>query len=574
MVIQMTQPYPIAVANPNGQLARRAEKAHESPKLSMVETWSILLSTLKATTATIKHRFDERASIEKEISARTDDWCINIFLETHKRLEQLTSELEMHLAITQNVGPNQLSSSLSTFVLTPWQMEERYRALIQMQSLLDSFFERASPAYDQSQCVWWFNPSYHQSEGLNYDRYGAPDVKASVARLLKALGLGDEQIPLKLLLTSSGVAAFTVLHQFLMSKVLTAGDTIVISPYLYFECFEHLRLISHVHVINSDTFDAEDIIATAEKHNAKAVYLDPMANTLGLQTTDIRRFAQLLSGREGWSDRFLVIDGTLISGGMQVYDWFNEPSHPKVLYYESAHKYIQMGMDVVMCGLMVYPDEFHETIGLIRQVTGTTLYSRQANVLPPIDYNIHQSRMHWLTTNAEKLYHILDKKCSTIAEFNFPIHWRKLGWGHGGNVVTIRLFGDQMNKRPSLDAFTGLVLRAAEEEGVAMTKGGGLGFSVTRIWPSTPFIRNEDPYMRISVGVDPEEVEPVARAIYKGLERHYRNSRSAMSQWKLRENGVMNANGNGMIKANSNGLVAMNGNGVFKQNGNYFDAGR
>jgi cystathionine gamma-synthase len=131
-----------------------------------------------------------------------------------------------------------------------------------------------------------------------------------------------------------------------------------------------------------------------------------------------------------------------------------------------------------------------------------------------------------------------------------------------------------MNKRPSLDTFTGLVLRAAEEEDVAMTKGGGLGFSVTRIWPSTPFIRNEDPYMRVSVGVDPDEVEPVARAIYKGLERHYRNSRSAMSQWKLRENGVMNASGNGMVKANGNEPVAMNGNGAFKQNGNYFDAGR
>jgi cystathionine gamma-synthase len=510
MVVAMAPPYPLTVANPNGQLSRRPGfKSYETPKLSIVDTWSLLLAQLKATTATIKQRFDERARIEQEISARTDDWCINIFMDMYKRLESLSSELEMQLAITQDLGQgqNQLQSALSTFALTPWQMEERYRALIQLQSCLGSFFERASPAYDQSQTVWWFDPSYHRSEGLNYDRYGAPDVRESEARLLRALGLGHEKLPLRLLLTSSGVAAFTVLHQFLMSKVFTAGDTIVISPYLYFECFEHLRLVSHVRVVNSETFEAEDIIATAEKYNAKAVYLDPMANTIG---------------KPGWADRFLIIDGTLISGGMPVYDWFDKPSHPKVLYYESAHKYIQMGMDIVMCGFVVYPDVYHETIGLIRQVTGTTLYSRQANVLPPIDYNIHTSRMHWLTTNAEKLYHLLDKQCSTIADFNFPIHWRKLGWGHGGNVVTIKLFGDQMNKRPSLDKFTDFVLRAAEEEGVAMTKGGGLGFSVTRIWPSTPFIRDEDPYMRISVGTDPNEVEPTARAIAKGLDRHYR----------------------------------------------------
>lgn len=546
MVVSMAPPYPIAVANPNGQLARRTDlKSFDTPKLSIVDTWTLLLARLKATTATIKQRYDERASIEKKISARTDDWCNDIFLQTYTRLENLSSELEMQLAITQNLGQsqNQAPSALSTFALAPWQMEERYRALIQMQSFLGSFFERASPAYDQSKTVWWFDPSYHQSEGLNYDRYGASDVKEFEAQLLRALALGNEKLPLKLLLTSSGVAAFTVLHQFLMSKVLTAGDTIVISPYLYFECFEHLRQVSHVRVINSESFDAEDIIATAEKHNAKAVYLDPMANTIGLETTDIRKFAQLTSGREGWADRFLVIDGTLVSGGMSLFDWFDGPGQPKVLYYESAHKYIQMGMDIVMCGLIVFPDIFNDTLGLIRQVTGTTLYSRQANVLPPIDYNIHQSRMHWLTTNAEKLYHVLDKKASTIAQFHFPVHWRKLGWGHGGNVVTIKLFGENMNKSKGLHAFTALVLRAAEEEGVAMTKGGGLGFSVTRIWPSTPFIRDEDPYMRISVGIEPNEVEPVARAICKGLERHYHASRSVMAQWKLRENGIVKTNG-------------------------------
>jgi hypothetical protein len=77
--------------------------------------------------------------------------------------------------------------------------------------------------------------------------------------------------------------------------------------------------------------------------------------------------------------------------------------------------------------------------------------------------------------------------------------------------------------------------------------------------------------MRRSVGVDPAEVESVARAIQKGLERYYRNSRLAMAQWKLRENGPIHANGNGLVKANGNGLVAANGNGAFKTNGNYFE---
>ncbi|VUC30933.1 unnamed protein product [Clonostachys rosea] len=558
-----------------GPLVRRTDKSYEAPKLSIVEMWSVLLSRLKKGTDVIRQRAERRAEIEKEISARSDDWCNNIFQEQFNRLEHLTAELEIQLAVTQNLsqGDGQATSSaLSCFALVPWQMEERFRALVQLQSFVGSFFERASPGYDQSRTLWWFDPAYHRANGLNYDRYGASDVHTVEDTLLKALGMGNSKWPLKLLLTSSGVAGFTVLNQFVMSKVLVAGDTIVLSPYLYFESFDHLRPVSHVKVINSETFDAEDIIATTERHNAKVVYLDPMANTLGLETTDLRKFAQLVKGRPGWSDRYLIMDGTLLSGGLPLYDWFNDDSHPKILYYESAHKYIQMGMDIVMCGLLVYPEAFHESIGLIRQITGTTLYSRQANVLPAIDAQVHQSRMYWLTSNAERLYHILDKQCASIAGFNYPLHWRKMGWGHGGNVVTIKLFGDdQMNKRPSLDRFVELVLRAGEEEDVGMTKGGGLGFSATRVWPSCPFIRDEDPYIRISVGLDPNDVEPVARAIVKALDRHYRASKSPMAQWRLKENGTLNSNGNGVTPiGNGNGMVvsgngvALNGNGLVK----------
>lgn len=93
--------------------------------------------------------------------------------------------------------------------------------------------------------------------------------------------------------------------------------------------------------------------------------------------------------------------------------------------------------------------------------------------------------------------------------------------------------------------------------------------SVTRIWPSTPFIRDEDPYIRISVGVDPDEVEPVARAICNGLDRHYRVSRSAMAQWRLKENGVEKSN-SVATETRENGFV--NENGVVLANKNYFES--
>ena len=58
--------------------------------------------------------------------------------------------------------------------------------------------------------------------------------------------------------------------------------------------------------------------------------------------------------------------------------------------------------------------------------------------------------------------------------------------------------------------------------------------------------------MRISVGADPDEVEPVARAILKGLERHHRNSRPLVTHSKHRENGLVKTNGStngGLLEA-------------------------
>jgi hypothetical protein len=74
--------------------------------------------------------------------------------------------------------------------------------------------------------------------------------------------------------------------------------------------------------------------------------------------------------------------------------------------------------------------------------------------------------------------------------------------------------------------------------------------------------------MRISVGVDPDEVEPVAKAICKGLDRHYRASRSAMAQWRLKENGSVKEN---RVENGLNGVVKENG--VVLANRVYFVSG-
>ncbi|KAJ5160943.1 uncharacterized protein N7482_007947 [Penicillium canariense] len=476
-----------------------------SPLSSMHDVWRTILVRFKLNTYAIKKRFDQYTALCKELGLQRDEWCDSVFLNDHEKLLKLTATFEMALMPSERG-------------LEIWQIEERYRTLAQLQSTLGSFFERACPAYDESKMPWFFDSSYYQSRGVNYDRFASPDVRDREQQLLETLQLGSNQNP-KLLLTSSGMAAFTVIQHYIVQQ-LGHGDVVAISPYIYFESFHIIRSQKSLSVVNSKGYDPESLIETAERHNARAVFLDPMCNTVGLDTMDIRRFARLVAHREGWAERLVVIDGTLVSGGMQLYDWFTGPHCPKVLYYESAHKYVQLGLDLIMCGYVVMPEVLVPAIQLIRQTTGTVLYSRNASLLPPIDKTVYNFRMSRLTANAEKLHRLLDAGSGSMAEVTFPHHWREYGWRHGGNVVTVRFYGEGANKKPNLERCCDEILRAAEEEGVAMIKGASLGFSTTRIFEADAFFENTDPFLRISVGVQPEHMEGVARALLSGMKRY------------------------------------------------------
>lgn len=481
------------------------------PLSSMHDVWRTILSRFKRNTHAIKIRFDEYTTLCEGSSLQRDDWSESIFLDDYKKLVKLTSTFETTLKPSPNVAGD------SEERLEIWQIEERYRALAQLQSTLGSFFERVCPAYDGSRVTWFFDPAYYQSPGVNYDRFASPDVRNQEKQLLDTLQLGssNSQNP-QLLLMSSGMAAFTVIQQFLVQQ-LEPGDVVAVSPYIYFESFKPIHSHKSLSVVHATGFDPDSLIEAVERNNARALFLDPMCNTLGLETVDLREFGRRVAHRAGWADRLVVIDGTLVSGGMALYDWFDGPHCPKVLYYESAHKYIQLGLDLISCGYVVMPEALVPAIQLIRQITGTVLYSRNASLLPPIDKSVYNFRMSRLTSNAEKLHRLLSAGSGDIAEVMFPHDWRDLGWRHGGNVVTIRFKGDGMNQKHNLSRCCDEILRAAEEQGVPMIKGASLGFSTTRIFEADAFVKGVDPFLRISAGVQTEDVEGVARALLSGM---------------------------------------------------------
>jgi cystathionine beta-lyase/cystathionine gamma-synthase len=472
---------------------------------SMIDVWSVLFERLQQSAVRLKERFDEKRQLSKSLGLQTHEWCVAIFTDVYSKFVSLLEECH-----------NALSTGHPS--LKAWELEERYRVLLQLQSTLVSLFDRCSAAYDQSRADWFFDPASQNASAVNYDRYGSSDLRDMERNMLSTLRVSSSR-PVELLLASSGMAAYQILQQFLLQH-LSVNDTIVLPPYIYFEALEQLQALTHVRIVHAPSFDAEDIIATAEKHNARAVFADPVANIVSLDCTDLRGLAKAVSNRPGWEDRYLVVDGTMASGALEIVDWFQSPSAPTLLYYESVSKYLQLGLDIQMGGLLVYPADLDHEMRTIRRNTGTIMYPRNAALLPPIDFDVFHCRMHLLTENAELLYNLLRRASNYIAEISFPMKWREMGWRHGGSLVTIRFYRDGMNNKEGLEACIDRILRAAEHLHVPMVKGVSFGFSFARISSASSMAKDSDPFLRIAVGVESQHIQPLATAIIQGVEAY------------------------------------------------------
>ncbi|CAK3772473.1 pyridoxal-5 -phosphate-dependent beta subunit [Lecanosticta acicola] len=440
-----------------------------------------------------------------QLALRRDPWCESIGDDSLSQVRTLAS------ALKTDVEQGRVSV---------WVAEERYRLILQLYSTACSLFERASPSYDQALTDWFGDAAHQNSAMVNYDRYGAIQLRDAERMLLDTLRPSERQdVNLSLMLTSSGMAAYQVFQHYLMQR-LHQSDTVLLSPYIYFEAMEQLQSFARAgsfQLHQCSSYDVEVIASEAESRDARVVFLDPVANVVGLPISDIKRFAQLVSSREGWEKRTVVIDGTMVSGGLRVFDWFDGPHAPQVLYSESASKYTQLGLDLQMAGVVVFRSNLEADMWKIRRDLGAVMYSRGIHLLPQLDFALYQRRMTLVSENAMTLVRLVSAGFSSSeATIAYP-PWKALGWRHGGAVVTIEFTEQGLNNREGLDACIELVLSNAKNEGVPITKGVSFGFSTSRISASSSMAEGSAPFLRVSVGAERCHVAPLAVALERSL---------------------------------------------------------
>ena len=466
------------------------------PNISQKDLWSALLD---------------------QISVRLDDFAVALSRHTETAgLQNLLSDGEV-IALARAQCDLLRSAVVGAKEATePWQRRARYRSIMQFVGALEQNLEWCSPSSAYSRDAMFFDPADIRASGVRYARYGSPRLRSLELELRDTLGLTSE---VEVLAASSGMAAFQVIESFLLRDVLSPGDTIAFAPYIYFEGREHLGALRYLRQIQCPSYSIDDLAGTVLASDARVLFVDPLANVGDLPVVNLQALARAM-GPEQWRGRWLVIDGTMVSGGFDPFECF-KATGARVLYYESASKYLQCGLDIQMAGICAMERAVFARMARHRRNCGAILYPDQVQRFPKLERHHFLSRMRVLTRNAERLSDLF--RCMPNANrlrVGFPSDWPDLGWAHGGGVVTVVFNDSGRNNRDVLDGVIERLLAEARYRELALTKGVSFGFSTTRVSAAAAMADDTDPFLRFTVGEESAtEFESLAVVISETLSR-------------------------------------------------------
>lgn len=382
--------------------------------------------------------------------------------------------------------------------------ERLERLAYQMSAFLQTASSWQSPTSAQSIVTGFTRTSSQCSDSTNYSRYHSNTVVEMEHRLLEALGLDGTRA--SLLLFSSGMAAYQAVESHLVRGVLRPGSRVLLPPYIYFESEEQLAGLPGIEIVRLSDTRTKTVVDAVKTYRPQVLFLDPLANTGELPVTPVAEVLSAVAGDAGTDPLNVVIDGTMLSGAWDPFSAIPCDSPITVLYYESASKYLQLGLDLTLAGLVAVPIQLRSAFDRLRRNTGTILYEEAALRLPRYDRPAFVDRMRRMTRNAILIGDHIEEFAGDVVAAVFPGLPSHPGYAlgsrfaHLGGVMTFEFLDAGLNSQDALNAFIERAIRHAERKDVPLTRGVSFGFSAPRLSAASAMAEGLPPFLRLSVG--------------------------------------------------------------------------
>jgi len=459
----------------------------------------------------IEGRFDHVRQVMSDIRKKLAEYLSYCELEglqtdesatdTFKSLDEVARKMsgEERIDLSEQMTPSEYNRKVTEYI-------QKYRALLHIVMGASMVLDWRSASYGQSWDTMFFNLDAQGNPGVNYNRYESNQLKNVETQMAEVLGIDQRETGL--LMTSSGMAAYTMIESYLTRYILEPGDTVLIPQYIYFETDEQISKLRGINIQRDDTHDNEEILRLISERKPRVVYLDPLTNTQELQMTDVDGIIAEVAKMELDEDIYFVIDGSLMSGELDPFTPAKTNPHVKILYYDSCSKYLQLGLDIAMGGLVAIPVELTKTFDRLRRNTGTIMYDSAANIFPKYDRETHKKRMRRFARNSLLVGDVIenDQELEGQVSVSYPMreshpdHELARRFNSTGGLMTFEFKDEALKQRDSLNSFIETALRVAKEMEVSLTKGVSFGFSLPRISAAAAMAENSPPFLRLSVG--------------------------------------------------------------------------
>jgi cystathionine gamma-synthase len=394
--------------------------------------------------------------------------------------------------------------------------ESTLRSAYRLLGSLTSLAAWSAPASQES-CAMQSFPVATPRDTVTYARYGCPDT--AVQELAYAAQLGLNPATSRVLLTSSGMAAYALIENFLLRQVLGPQDRVLLDPGVYFESQQQLKTLPFMNIVVAAGGTRAHILEAIAAHQPKVIFVDPLTNCAELNLIDMRRLLDVaapLCRQETW----FIVDGTLLSGG---FDPFAppRPPHVRVLYYESACKYLQCGMDLGPAGVVVVEPSLAQPFEQLRRGIGAI--AAEPIILPRVSRGAYLSYLRAQTACAAATARAVGAfarrgGASRLAAIfpgavDHPDHADSFGYDHLGGLVAFRFLDARLNRRPYIERFIdGLIVKARAAK-LPLTAGVSFGFRVPRITAAWSSYDSDRAFLRLSAGVDTRIAQRLGRLI-------------------------------------------------------------
>ncbi|MBO9998592.1 MAG: PLP-dependent transferase [Cyanobacteria bacterium SID2] len=393
------------------------------------------------------------------------------------------------------------SSDITSYSEYITRQNFRIRNLLLLLRQFWNHLEWSSASYSQSVVPHFFDVRKQEGSIVNYDRWESFAIANLEEELSELYQLNERW---SLILTSSGMAAYATIHNYL-TRYLSYGDEVLIPVPIYHEAESLLAAVSGIQIVTPGTVNVEEIL-TSIRSTTKVICLTPITNDESLRFIDVNALMEKLNSID--REILVVFDGTMSGGLIRPEQFVDLNSHVKLLYFESGNKYQQFE-DTAMKGIIIVPQALKQEFTSIRREIGTILYDWAACCLPQsISIEELKLKMGRFARNALTIGNRVnnDVDLQNFCTVNYPLDpshpdfttARKYFSAQLGGVVTLSFTSQEFYDREKLDRLINRLIDRCQSRRIPFCKGDSYGFSIPRIHIGGS--KTDKPFLRLCVG--------------------------------------------------------------------------